>query len=137
MHAIAVGVAPASGCPIDWNADRFEKNAVRGAGGHGGNEWHAGKVFGDQFLRRADDLGIERWGHRERVDRRNESHLHPGIADRRLESGLSAFDRLTREYTAVDVRRGTLRQRVVGVAAFQQCSDTGRTEYAVIDAILG
>jgi hypothetical protein len=28
MHAIAVGIAPTSGCTIDRNADRLQKNAI-------------------------------------------------------------------------------------------------------------
>src|ERR1700733_4906701 len=58
MHAIAVWIDPAAGRTVDRNADRLQKNPVGRAGGHGRNDWHAGKVFGYQLLSRSDDPGI-------------------------------------------------------------------------------
>ena len=136
MDAIAVRIRPTSGRAVDRNADRLQINPIGRAGGHGGNQWDTGKVFGDQLFGWPDDLGIEWWRHSERMDWRHHSHLHAGIADRSLESGLGALDRLAWEDAAVDIRRGALRQCVVGVTAFQQGRDASRAQHAVITAIL-
>src|SRR5208282_6540663 len=110
-HAVAVGIAPTTGCTIDRNADGLEKNAVSGAGRHRGDQGNAGKILGDQLFGRAYDFGVERWGYRDRTYRWNHSHFHTGIANRSHECGPRALHRLAGEYSAIDVRGGPLRQR--------------------------
>ena len=55
----------------------------------------------------------------------------------RDQSGLGALDAFAGEDSAVDVRHGSLRQGIIGVATFQQRRDTSRAQHAVIAAILG
>src|SRR6185437_13468292 len=56
MRAVAIRITPGPGHAVDRDSDRLEVDPVGGTGRHGGYERHARKVFGDQLLRRSDDL---------------------------------------------------------------------------------
>src|ERR1700719_3450116 len=114
MYAIAVGIAPAAGRPIDRNADGLEKDTIGGARRHGGHQRHSGKIFCDQGFGRSDDARIKRRRNRHGTNGRHRRYLYVRIADRGDERGLSAFYRLTGKDAAIDIRRGSLRQGVVG-----------------------
>src|ERR1700733_4020998 len=136
MHTIAVGISPATGRAINWNADGLEEDAVGRARRHARNKRYTRKVLSNQLLGRNHDLRIQRWRYGDGSDGRHGRHLDAGISDGGPESLLRSIHRLSWEDAAVDVGGGALWQCIVCMSTAQQCGDASGAQHAVVAAIL-